>query len=337
MVFHSAISLISSWIILFHPADDNHFNPPGITGIEVVGDTCDISAAISFQLMGTSDATSYTWNFDDPGSGSNNSITVDGSRGNSNVSHQFSKPGRYEVHVTWQEPGMPEARLCKYVTIGQCCVGTNAGTTTISVCADQLPYVWNGSNYTESGRYTHSFQLPSGCDSVATLVLQVGNPTPSLGNDTTLCPGEKLLLDPGNYDNYLWQDLSAGKVFEVTQPGRYSVTVQNGGGCSGTDAIEVMYENNCGDIYFPSAITPNNDGKNDAFGALGNVASVSNYKLVVYNRYGQVVYSSSDPFQRWNGQNSGLLVANSNFVWNAAYSINGRSQKYKKGSLAVLK
>lgn len=327
MLFIATISLLCSNLLAA---------PTEITGIEIIGDTCDITATISFELTGTSDASSYTWNFDDPGSGENNTLTVDGSRGNSNVSHIFSKPGRYEVHVTYQEPGKPEARLCKYVTIGQCCASLSS-TTTVALCTNQLPYSWNGNTYSSAGRYSLSFTSSSGCDSVATLVLEVGNPTPSLGNDTTLCPGEKLLLNPGNYASYLWQDQSVGQVFEVSREGQYSVTVQQEGGCSGTDIVVVNYEKNCGDIFFPSAITPNQDGNNDAFGALGNISAVTNYRLIIYNRFGQVVYNSSDPLQRWDGGQNGLLAANTSYVWKATYSINRRSQKFKKGSLAVLK
>jgi len=327
MLFLTTIALLTG--CLLSPA-------PEITGIMVIGDTCDITSPISFELSGNSSATEFSWNFDDPGSGSNNTITVSGSAGNSTVSHLFSKPGRYEVHITYQEPGMPESRLCKYVTIGQCCAGSNS-TTTIALCANQLPYEWNGKNYSTSGQYTHSFPRPSGCDSIATLVLQVGNPAPTLGNDTTLCPGEILRLNPGNFSSYLWQDQSSTPTYEVLREGQYAVWVQAEGGCTGTDTITVTYENNCSDIFFPTAITPNQDGRNDAFGALGNISGVSNYQLFIYNRFGQVVYQSRDPLQRWEGEQNGLQAANTAYVWKASYSLNRRGQKFRKGNLAVIK
>lgn len=312
--------------------------PPQITGITTSNDTCNVGATVSFGLMGTSDATIFTWDFDDPNSGDNNIVTVEGSPPGSNITaHTFSEAGDYEVHVTFQEPGMPETRMCKKISIGKCCPNPTSSTTRITVCPEKLPYSWNGNDYTAGGTYNLSFPSPGGCDSIATLVLKIGNPAPFLGNDTTLCPGDKLLLDAGDYASYLWQDQRTSKVYEVGQEGQYTVTVQNESGCSGTDAILITFEKNCGDIYFPSAITPNHDGNNDAFGALGNVASVSNFRLIIYNRYGQVVYNSDNPLKRWDGENGGMLAANSNYVWKATYSINRRSQKFKKGSLAILK
>lgn len=67
-------------------------------------------------------------------------------------------------------------------------------------------------------------------------------PVIDLGGDTVLCEGDILTLDatfPGATE-YLWQDGSASPLFEVTQPGTYSVEVVNAG-CSGFGEIEVAY------------------------------------------------------------------------------------------------
>ena len=51
-----------------------------------------------------------------------------------------------------------------------------------------------------------------------------------LGKDTTLCLGQSLLLEPGNYCgvSYEWQNGSISSTFLVTQPGTYSVKVKDG-------------------------------------------------------------------------------------------------------------
>ena len=285
-----------------------------ITSIEAIGDTCDLMASINFKVRGTTNAPTFFWEFADPASGSSDTMTIDATRGLSSDLHTFSGPGEYEVHVSFQEPGQPSTRICKKISIGQCCPFSNSSTTTVQVCPDNLPYSWNGNEYSSVGTYNKVFTGFAGCDSVAKLVLQIGSPTPNLGNDTTLCPGEKLVLSAGAYSSYQWQDLSSGAVFEVSQTGEYSVTVSSGEGCSGSDAIRVAYLANCGDIFFPTAVTPNHDGNNDGFRPLGNVSSVTNYRLVVYNRFGQLVFSTTDPQQPWNGVSNGNQLANTNFV-----------------------
>lgn len=61
---------------------------------------------------------------------------------------------------------------------------------------------------------------------------------------------------------------------------------------------------------FPTAFTPNNDGKNDLFKPIV-YTSLTRYYFVVYDRLGQKVFEQTDPLKGWNGtinshmQNSG--------------------------------
>lgn len=337
MILHVAITLFSGWLLFYEPAPAPVPASWEILGIEAIGDTCDVTASITFKVRGTTNAPTFFWEFADPGSGTNDTLTIDATRGLSSAPHTFSGPGEYEVHVSFQEPGQPSTRICKKITIGQCCPSNNSSTTTVQVCPDKLPYSWNGNDYSSAGTYNKVFTNVAGCDSVAKLVLEIGSPTPNLGNDTTLCPGEKLVLSAGTYSSYQWQDLSSSSFYEVSQSGQYSVTVSSGEGCTGNDAIQVTFLANCGDIFFPTAVSPNRDGNNDGFRPLGNVTAVRDYRLVVYNRFGQLVFSTTDPLQQWDGVSNGNQLANANFVWTAAYSINGRQKKQKRGSFVMVR
>ena len=64
----------------------------------------------------------------------------------------------------------------------------------------------------------------------------------TLGNDTTLCPGDSLILRPtGVYDMYLWQDNSAADSFIVRVAGTYRCTVTDSCGNQKTDEVTVGY------------------------------------------------------------------------------------------------
>jgi gliding motility-associated-like protein len=108
-------------------------------------------------------------------------------------------------------------------------------------------YLWsNGSgdsvlSVNSSGLYWVIVTSAFGCvnsDSIAVEfsdVLEI-----DLGNDTTICPGDELLLDAGEgYSNYLWSDGSTTPTIVVNTPGLYWVTVENGFGCAGSDTINV--------------------------------------------------------------------------------------------------
>lgn len=156
-----------------------------------------------------------------------------------------------------------------------------------------------------------------------------------LGNDTTICNGQQLLLAPLGSGSFLWQDRSTQTTYTVTQSGVYSVELTDNNGCKASDTVKVTVD--CSDIYFPSAITPNGDGKNDSFGALGNLGSVQQYRLSVYNRWGQLVFSTSTPSLRWSGRLGATSAGNGTFVWRAEYKLAGRAEKVlRKGTFTII-
>ncbi len=157
----------------------------------------------------------------------------------------------------------------------------------------------------------------------------------NLGKDSFICPGDIYILNPGNFSSYLWQDGSAAPTFAVNSTGDYSVTVTDSNGCTGSDMIYI--EVDCRDIYFPSAFTPNDgDGRNKGFGPLGGIGRIYNYELRIYNRYGQLVFYSDNPYNKWDGRHKGQDEGIHSFVWQAQFVLNGKRQA-RKGSLLLLR
>lgn len=93
---------------------------PSITGIKLVGDTCELPANIAFQAEGTSFSTYFFWSFGDPASGINDTITITGLSSTPFPSHTFTAPGNYTVCVQFKEPGFPVSTVCRTLKIGQC-------------------------------------------------------------------------------------------------------------------------------------------------------------------------------------------------------------------------
>lgn len=54
--------------------------------------------------------------------------------------------------------------------------------------------------------------------------------------------------------------------------------------------------------YVPNAFTPNGDGKNDVFKGTGTLNNMTNFTFEVYNRWGERVFSSTDPIVGWDGK-----------------------------------
>lgn len=162
--------------------------------------------------------------------------------------------------------------------------------------------------------------------------------TPSLGKNNSICQGDHLVISPGSYSSYLWQDNSTNSSFTVTEPGDYSVVVKTANGCTDSTGITVVISHNCDDILFPTAFSPNGDGLNDNFGPLPlrNLALLKNYTLRIYNRYGQVVFSSNNPYEKWDGSQKGQSADTGSYMWRAEYIYDTGNSLKKSGSVTIV-
>jgi gliding motility-associated-like protein len=170
--------------------------------------------------------------------------------------------------------------------------------------------------YTKPGIYSYSYKAPDGCDSIRILKLTVQEkPQPVLGPDGGLCDGDSLILSPGLFANYQWQDGSTGNHYVVRHPGVYLVNVTNSCG-KGSD--EIIIKNGTCEVYFPTAFTPNGDGKNDSFGVLTDLF-LPQYHLAIYNRWGQIVFETNNPLKSWDGKWNGKQQPSGIFVWYCSF------------------
>lgn len=108
---------------------------------------------------------------------------------------------------------------------------------TVDICQGAF-YIAGGVSQTKSGIYYDTLKTITGCDSVVVTFLTVREkPKPVLGADRNICEGQTVVLNPGNFETYLWQDLSTTKNYTVTKPGTYQVTVSNAFNCKATVRI----------------------------------------------------------------------------------------------------
>ena len=82
---------------------------------------------------------------------------------------------------------------------------------------------WNGKLYAQISGGACSLPMN---DSVSINVQFSGKPL-SLGVDTVLCNNDSIVLNPGNYNNYEWQDNSTDSFYTIKQAGKYYVTVKD--------------------------------------------------------------------------------------------------------------
>lgn len=107
--------------------------------------------------------------------------------------------------------------------------------------------------------------------------------------------------------------------------------VTNNNGCSGTavQTIEIFH-----DIVVPNIITPNNDGTNDFF--LIKTAGIKSYDLVIVNRWGNTVFTSSDPAVVWDGKSNGQPVDDGVYFYKLRASSASKEYNYQ-GNVTVIR
>jgi gliding motility-associated-like protein len=292
----------------------------------------------------------YTWNTNPP----QNSATVSGLAGGTfTVTVNANNSCQATASVVITEP----AALAHTVSIVQpgCSVAT--GSATINETGGTAPYTYawfpsggNGPTATglAPGTYTVTVTDSKGC--IDNVSVNIQNATPPAiavtDKDDVSCFGLRdgsatALATGGNAPySYTWNTVPAQTTPTAMNlgAGNYAVTVIDNNGCTATTSVQINEPaaGSYGDVYFPNAFTPNGDALNAEFGPLGNIAAISDYQIVIFNRYGEQVFVSRDPLKKWDGLYKGKLLPG-NYVWIASFIFKGQFKRTEQGSVIILR
>ncbi|HRG22947.1 MAG TPA: gliding motility-associated C-terminal domain-containing protein [Chitinophagaceae bacterium] len=87
-------------------------------------------------------------------------------------------------------------------------------------------------------------------------------------------------------------------------------------------------------LFVPTAFTPNGDGKNDIFNALG---VVTDFYMEIYNRWGERVFSTNSLLTGWDGTNKGIVQASGTFAYYIRYKNQSDKIKELKGTISLIR
>ena len=113
-----------------------------------------------------------------------------------------------------------------------------------------------------------------------------------------------------------------------------ALVVKNDINCYDTSSIRIKTLYNCY-IDVPSAFTPNGDGLNDFLYPL-NAFKALNLEFRVYNRYGQMVFETTDWTKKWDGKINGTPQASGTYVWMLSYTEQDTNKKISLKGTSVL-
>lgn len=161
--------------------------------------------------------------------------------------------------------------------------------------------------------------------------------------DTAIVIGEPLQLTGTGGDIYSWSPIrglsnpdAANPIANISSNIQYILTASTLEGCKGTDTISVKVYTVDPDIYVPSAFTPNGDGNNDIFKPiLLGMKQLSFFN--VYNRWGQLVFSTNQNGVGWDGTINGKKQDPATFIWSARGINYQGKQINKKGHVVLIR
>ena len=112
----------------------------------------------------------------------------------------------------------------------------------------------------------------------------------------------------------------------------------NENACADTSTLMIDVKPLLG-VAVPNAFTPDNNGLNDSFRIFGYMEAVQEYRLSIYNRYGQRVFYSENPEESWNGyvQNEGTIAQSGVYIYKLEVKgPRGDTENYE-GSLTLIR
>jgi gliding motility-associated-like protein len=89
-------------------------------------------------------------------------------------------------------------------------------------------------------------------------------------------------------------------------------------------------------VFVPNAFSPNGDRVNDIFKARVQ-DDINDFRMVVYGRWGQLVFESRDPAQGWDGYQKGIVQPVGSYLWVITYTDSKKQLIKQQGTLLLVK
>lgn len=202
-------------------------------------------------------------------------------------------------------------------------------------------YLWQDgtltSNYAVSDTGQYYVTASNTCGIAADTIHISYKPTPAvqLRTDTAVCQYSHLELhnlETNNFTvNYRWSTGETSNIIRAYQPGVYWLDVF---GVCMEDKVRdsVVITRKIDDcecfLMVPNAFTPNSDGVNDRF--MMSSECVVKGTLRIYNRWGELVCSTTDVLNGWNGMKGANVQPSGLYIYVVTYEYEGRPGVFRK-------
>ena len=175
--------------------------------------------------------------------------------------------------------------------------------------------------------------------------LNAGGTIKSCARKNPTLGGEPTSRGAGPPFSYTWSNASTLSSDSVPNPvsstddsTSYSLAVSDTNGCIAYDTARVLMDDrHCAGphIFIPNAFSPNADGTNDKLYVKGK--DIARFKLVIYDRWGQKMFSTSSKDKGWDGTFNDKPLDPAVFVYKVTGRFETGEKIEKKGNITLLK
>jgi gliding motility-associated-like protein len=127
--------------------------------------------------------------------------------------------------------------------------------------------------------------------------------------------------------------------YSIYPTGTYNVNLVafTNHGCTDTASAEIVVQNEY-TFYAPSAFSPDNDAINDVFYVFGNGIDKRNFKMFIFDRWGEVIYNSTDITEGWDGRvKGGEMGKNGVYTWLVIYKDQQGIERQESGAVSIIR
>jgi len=248
------------------------------------------------------------------------------------------------VHITWQPatpaPNVSDTTICEYTTPVVLPVAGAAITWYQNFTDTHGLSSQPSINTNDTGAYTfYVSQTINTCVSPKVAVTATIKYTPihSALATVSICSKDTILLGTRLPQvQYTWTTGDTACCLAIHGAGTYICTISNNCGTA-TDTTTIRTEPCEVCIYLPNAFTPNGDGVNDILKPVVS-CPVTDYRLRIYNRWGQQVFESYNPAFNWDGYLSGTPCEKDTYAYLLEYTpTNTGHTRQVKGNVTLIR
>ena len=154
-------------------------------------------------------------------------------------------------------------------------------------------------------------------------------PTADAGSNTTIEMGSSTTLSANGGSSYLWSPSGGLSCITCSNPvASPQATTEY--------CVTVIVDTICGEVFVPTAFSPNKDGGNDSLCLYGTTC-VKEIDFKIYNRWGEKIFETNNPKMCWDGIYQGQELNEGIYIYRFNATLYNDRVIIKRGNLTLIK